>query len=223
MAELGGGGGDGGASANWKATVTSAFRATLAATLKAASAPHAANPRSSLDGRSHRCSVDGRGGRGGGASGGGGAEWPPLLGVRPAARCARAERFQQWLRLLLFQLLAALAGCGGASEGAWVAALSCLLHLTTYDGRVVRAYIEELPLSVVAALLEQSHRHLWSEQLHAWLVGLAANLLYSHSDAGEAGMRRSIKAASLSDSLRSGGGGGGGAAGGGAGAWPGSC
>ena len=213
--------GDGSAAAlNWKATVTAAFRATLAATIKAQHAQHGQqaqqaamrssldgrlaggtlrssldsrtfNPRSSLDGRplNTRGSLDARSSlRGGGshaASGGSDGEWPPLLGQRPLARSAATERLQQWLRLLLFQLMAALAASGSTAEAPWAAALSCLLHLGTHSGRVVRAYVEELPLSVVAALLQQSRANRWSEQLHAWLVTLAANLLYVHND-GEA-------------------------------------
>lgn len=241
VAELDLGGDKGPATANWKATVTSAFRATLAATMRSgafnpknsldaggggggANGTHHAT-RSSLEGRSMRSSLDGGQTRSSGstaptrlgpagsaaaAAAGAAAEWPPLLGQRPPARCARAERFQQWLRLLLFQLMAALAavsggGPGGAAaasagaapEGPWVAALSCLLHLGTHEGRAVRAFVEELPLAVVAALLEQSRRHCWSEHLHAWLVSLAANLLYAHSDAEEAGLQRSVKAVSL--------------------------
>ena len=212
--------GDGSAAAlSWRATVTSAFRASLAATIRAAGPPQAAgNPRGSLDGSTRlgraaagRASVDGRGGlrpNGGVPGAAAAAEWPPLLGQRPAARCPAAERFQQWLRLLLFQLLAALAASGTAAEGPWVAALSCLLHLGTHDGRAVRAYLEGLPLSVVAALLEQCRRHRWSEQLHAWLVGLAANLLYRHADeGGEGGYGPHALRGSGSESLRSGGGG----------------
>jgi hypothetical protein len=237
VAELDAAWGDaGGGSANWKATVTSAFRATLAATMKAAGSS-SSNPRSSVNGggtaprHGHRSSIDGRpthqhqhhrgasslGGGDAAAAGprlpGGGAagEWPPLLGQRPPARSARCERFQQWLRLLLFQLMSTLAAAGsGASEGAWAAALSCLLHLSTQSGRVVRAHVEELPLCVVAALLEQSRRHRWSEQLRAWLVTLAANLLYEHNSDSEnevGSMQRSWKAGSLTDSYRSGGGG----------------
>ena len=52
-------------------------------------------------------------------------------------------------------------------------------------------------LGVVAALLEQSRWHCWSEHLHAWLVSLAANLLYAHSDQEEGGLQRSVKAVSL--------------------------
>lgn len=231
--------GDGSAAAlDWKATVTAAFRATLAATLKAQAQqgqvqqghqqqqqqgqqagargsldgrPAGASLRASLDGRPHRprASLDGRplnahssldgrplnsrasldarslrgaAGHPGSGSGSGDGEWPPLLGQRPPARSAAAERFQQWLRLLLFQLMAALAASGSAAEAPWAAALSCLLHLGTYGGRAVRAYLEELPPAVVAALLQQARTHRWSEQLHAWLVTLAANLLYVHTD-----------------------------------------
>lgn len=212
--------GDGSAAAlNWKATVTAAFRATLAATIKAQHAQQGqhsqqAAMRSSLDGRQPggtlRSSLDGRTfnprgslegrppnrhgsfdarsslkGGSGNHGGSGDGEWPPLLGQRPPARSAATERFQQWLRLLLFQLMAALAASGSTAEAPWAAALSCLLHLGTCGGRVVRAYVEELPLSVVAALLQQSRANRWSEQLHAWLVTLAANLLYVHGD-GEA-------------------------------------
>ncbi|PRW39232.1 hypothetical protein C2E21_7090 [Chlorella sorokiniana] len=223
--------GDGSAAAlNWKATVTAAFRATLAATIKAQHGQQAAtrssldgrhgggtlrssldgrtfNPRGSLEGRplnnrgsfDARSSLRGNSSHAAGSGGGSDGEWPPLLGQRPPARSAATERFQQWLRLLLFQLMAALAASGSTAEGPWAAALSCLLHLGTHGGRVVRAYVEELPLSVVAALLQQSRTNRWSEQLHAWLVTLAANLLYVHSDG------------SVADSQRSGGTGGGGA------------
>ncbi|PSC72009.1 hypothetical protein C2E20_4726 [Micractinium conductrix] len=245
--------------AAWKATVTSAFRATLASTLRGSTAVAAGsgNARGSLDGgRSGgsggghaptRSSLDGRtlwgsadaghpargaaGGRTAAASPAG--EWPPLLEQRPPPRspCGRCERFQQWLRLLLFQLLEGLAaGAGGiaaaaAPEGPWVAALSCLVHLSTHSGAVPRAYVEELPPSVVAALLEQCRRHRWSEHLHAWLVTLAANLLYVHTDGSDDyGPPRSIKALSMrSDGAGSTGrasyAGGGGAAGAGDPSW----
>lgn len=200
--------------------MTAAFRATLAATIKAQHAQHGQqaaarssldgrpsgstlrssldartfNPRGSLDSRAlnNRGSLDARSsvrGSGSHAAGSGGSsgdgEWPPLLGQRPPVRSAATERFQQWLRLLLFQLMAALAASGSTAEAPWAAALSCLLHLGTHGGRVVRAYVEELPLSVAAALLQQARINRWSEQLQAWLVTLAANLLYVHSD-GEA-------------------------------------
>ncbi|KAL4440437.1 hypothetical protein ABPG75_003438 [Micractinium tetrahymenae] len=250
VAELDLGSDKGPATANWKATVTSAFRATLAASMLSgafnprssldggsgsaagaagaaggANGAHHAPTRSSLDGRSMRSSLDGGQGRSSSgtaptrlgpagsaaaaAAAAAAAEWPPLLGQRPPAGCARAERFQQWLRLLLFQLMGALASvsgggpgsaapaAGAAPEGPWVSALSCLLHLGTHSGRIVRAFVEELPLSVVAALLEQSRRHCWSEHLHAWLISLAANLLYAHSDQEESGLQRSVKAVSL--------------------------
>lgn len=241
VAELDLGSDKGPATANWKATVTSAFRATLAASLRSGTlnprshldagsggsgvnGTHHATSRGSLDGRSMRSSLDGGatrssggtaptrlgpGGAAAAAAAGAAAEWPPLLGQRPPARCARAERFQQWLRLLLFQLMGALAAvsgsapgsaaaaAGAAPEGPWVSALSSLLHLGSYEGRIVRAFVEDLPLGVVAALLEQSRRHCWSEHLHAWLVSLAANLLYAHSDQEEGGLQRSVKAVSL--------------------------
>lgn len=46
----------------------------------------------------------------------------------------RAERFQQWLRLLLYRLMGVLCTLEGAGEGPWAAALSCLVHICTYDG-----------------------------------------------------------------------------------------
>jgi hypothetical protein len=205
VAELGAEGEHVAAAAYWKATVTSAFRATLAATLKAAPPTH----RSELDGRPPRGSTDGRQARGaGGGCAAASAEWPPLPGAAPPQRCAVTARFQQWLRLLLCQLLGALAASGTTAEAPWAAALACLVHLTTHDGAVVRCHAEEVPLPALAALLEACRRHAWSEQLHTWLIQLAANLLYVHGDGEERGGHRSVKAASLADSWRSSGSGG---------------
>eukprot|EP00887_Chlorella_sp_A99_P002375 scaffold10.g2375.t1 len=195
------------ANADWRATVTSAFRATLAATMRrAAAATGAAQAAQGLTPSGTVAAAGGRtnsrragvgavdwsegvgsplpgGGRGGGAAaanGGAEPEWPPLAGRRPAPLASPAtERFQQWLRLLLFRLMAVLAALPDAPELAWVSALSCLVHLTTYEGRVVRAYVEDLPPGAVAALLEQCRAGRWSEQLQAWLITLGANLLYS--------------------------------------------
>ena len=93
---------------------------------------------------------------------------------------------------------------------AWVAALSCTVQLLCHGGRVVRAYAEDLPLGAVAALLEQSRRHRWSQQLHAWLLGVAANLMYSHGAGEEQGTDTGARAtvtkppSLASDSQRSG-------------------
>ena len=212
--------GPGGSNADWRATVTSAFRATLAATMRKAAASQqqreaaaaATNPRSSL-GSLHggtsrrRASLDwgeaaaspqarGANSSGSAASGSGGeGEWPPLAGRRPPGINRSIERFQQWLRLLLFRLMAVLAALPEAPEPAWVAALSSLVHLTTYEGRMVRAYAEALPLAVVAALLAQCRAGRWSEQLRAWLTCLGANLLYSTPEGDDEAASQSQRSA----------------------------
>lgn len=109
---------------DWRATVTSAFRATLAATMRASqdsgsggSAAGAACPAAS--------------------GSDGGPDWPPLAAPRPGGGgCGdpRAERFQQWLRLLLFRLLEALPGAEGVEDSVWASALSCIAHFVTYHG-----------------------------------------------------------------------------------------
>lgn len=50
----------------------------------------------------------------------------------------RAERFQHWLRLLLFRLMGVMSSLDSAGEAAWAAALSALVHLSTYDGGCFR-------------------------------------------------------------------------------------
>ena len=57
---------------------------------------------------------------------------------------ARVERFQHWLRLLLFHLLDALSCLADVPEAAWVGALSCLVHLVTHQGerRLPAAWVQ---------------------------------------------------------------------------------
>lgn len=147
-----------GPSADWRHTVTSALRASLAAGLDTPSA--AAGTAADDDG----------------------AEWPPL--PRPAPIGAahgvdpRGQRFRQWLRLLLFRMLSVLCSVPNATDAAWAAAASCLSGLATHEGSVVRSFVEELPLESVSELLQQSREQAWPEALRCWLSVLAANLLY---------------------------------------------
>lgn len=89
------------------------------------------------------------------------------------------ERFRQWLRLLLFRLLSLLCSVEGEAGMAWASALACLVSLVTFEGRVVRAYAEELTLDVVAEMISQAQASLWPMPLRCWLEVLAANLLYT--------------------------------------------
>ncbi|GAB4814014.1 hypothetical protein N2152v2_001060 [Parachlorella kessleri] len=192
---------------DWRATVNSAFRRQMNATMRS-SIGKTTRRAGGLRGMTNAGPGPGEGPPGSPMRLDGMAEeegasasaWPPLGGRRPPQADPRAERFQQWLRLLLFRLLAVLCSLDAATEGAWAAALSCLVHLASYEGRVVRSYVDEMPLSVVAALLQRSRQYRWSEQLHAWLIQLAANLLYSHP-AEDASGRRSTKTPSVSESL----------------------
>lgn len=190
-----------GPSADWRHTVTSALRASLAAGLETPSSAAA--------------------GGGGGASGlrypsgtsvnnngvenqveeeeeqeeaetGGGEEWPPLprpspIGPSTAAHGGidpRGQRFRQWLRLLLFRMLSVLCSVSSSLsssslEAAWAAAVSCLVALSTHEGYVVRSFIQEMPLEAAAMLLEQSKEQEWPHSLRCWIGCLAANLMYS--------------------------------------------
>ena len=56
--------------------------------------------------------------------------------------------------------------------------LGCLLHLCTYNGRLVRAFLEGLSLRAVRALLHCSLRDHWAPDVHRQLVSLAAALVY---------------------------------------------
>ena len=151
-----------GPSADWRHTVTSALRASLAAGLDAPST--AAGTAAEDDG----------------------AEWPPLprpapIGAAPGID-PRGQRFRQWLRLLLFRMLSVLCTVPNSSDAAWAAAASCLSALVTHEGSVVRSFVEELPLEAVAALLRQAREHAWPDSLRCWLSVLAVNLLYHTSE-----------------------------------------
>ena len=60
----------------------------------------------------------------------------------------------------------------------WSSVLGCLLHLCTYNGRLVRAFLEGLSLRAVRALLHCSLRDHWAPDVHRQLVALAAALMY---------------------------------------------
>ena len=60
----------------------------------------------------------------------------------------------------------------------WSSVLGCLLHLCTYNGRLVRAFLEGLSLRAVRALLHCSLRDHWAPDVHHQLVALAAALMY---------------------------------------------
>ena len=56
--------------------------------------------------------------------------------------------------------------------------LGCLLHLCTFNGRLVRAFLEGLSLRAVRALLHCSLRDHWAPDVHRQLVSLAVALMY---------------------------------------------
>jgi len=193
-----------GPSADWRHTVTSALRASLAAGLETPTSAAGAG-----------------GGEGGGSGrvsgvrppsgnnsfenqfveeeeleeGGTGGEWPPLprpAPIRPSTAQGvidpRGQRFRQWLRLLLFRMLTVLCSVSSPSlsassssslEGAWAAAASCLAVLSTHEGYVVRSFTQEMPLEAAAMLLQHSEEQEWPHSLRCWFGCLAANLMYS--------------------------------------------
>ncbi len=60
----------------------------------------------------------------------------------------------------------------------WSSVLGCLLHLCTYNGRLVRAFLEGLSLRAVRALLHCSLRDHWAPDVHRQLISLAVALMY---------------------------------------------
>jgi hypothetical protein len=200
---------------NWHATVTSAFRTTLAASLSTAAGVYNSDrntnniPRIKIA-SDHQRQQDYLPGSGDNTpTHGAFSEWPPLkpkdlppFAINTEIKL-KTERFRQWLRLILFRLIALLpdleeegekeeglagdtesrgGGGGGVGEATWIAAFSSLVHLSTHQGKVVRGYVDQLPLHGVAGLLQASRRYKWDEHVQSWLIGLAMNLLYVPPD-----------------------------------------
>jgi hypothetical protein len=170
----------------WRSTVTSELRASLAAGIdgygRGGAGAGAESPPSTQLHWGGGGQARGQPGVDGTAAAGGAEEWPPLPRRLPpgcSARDLELERLRQWLRLLLFRLLDVLRLVEAPAEGAWAAAASCLAALVTYDGHVARAYVQELPLPAAAALLAAAAAHSWPDGLRCWLATLAANLLYT--------------------------------------------
>lgn len=116
---------------------------------------------------------------------------------------ARTDTFHHWLRLLLFRLLTRLASLEGAPDAVWTSALCTLAHLTTHRGRTVRAYVEDLPLCALGALLDHARDGAWAPAIRDWLLTLACNLLYVRGEGGRGAGSRSLKSPSATESLRS--------------------
>ena len=71
----------------------------------------------------------------------------------------------------------------------WSSVLGCLLHLCTFNGRLVRAFLEGLSLRAVRALLHCSLRDHWAPDVHRQLVSLAAALMYVPQEEQPGGRR----------------------------------
>ena len=70
------------------------------------------------------------------------------------------------------------------SPRVWSAVLGCLLQLVTHCGYVVRAYLQGLSLSVLAAVMNcclQSH---WCHAIYCQLIRLAVNMMYVPASPG---------------------------------------
>lgn len=84
----------------------------------------------------------------------------------------------------VFRLLDVILQREEKSPQVWSAVLGCLLHLVTYCGYVVRAYLQGLSLRVLAALMHCCLHHRWCHAIYCQLVRLAVNMMYertSHS------------------------------------------
>ncbi|KAK9809122.1 hypothetical protein WJX72_009687 [[Myrmecia] bisecta] len=97
----------------------------------------------------------------------------------PAATDGRLLAVQQWLRMLLFELLQLVTQRNEQNEAVWRAGLGCLLHLASRAGRIKAGVMPELPMRVLAALLRCTERYQWSEHIMAHLVRLTVHLLYT--------------------------------------------
>ncbi|KAK9825377.1 hypothetical protein WJX81_006910 [Elliptochloris bilobata] len=84
--------------------------------------------------------------------------------TKSSAADEETERFRQWLRLLLFELLLLLAQRREDAEDVWQSALGALMHLTTAAGRPVAAWAAGLPAAAAAELLRCAERFRWGEQ-----------------------------------------------------------
>ncbi|KFM25843.1 hypothetical protein F751_1457 [Auxenochlorella protothecoides] len=183
---------------DWRRTVTRAFRSTLAASATP-TGPAAAReaPFTGPHARQRRSGHAGAGVEGleRNSSGKLEADWP--------GGDARTDTFHHWLRLLLFRLLTRLASLEGAPDAVWTSALCTLAHLTTHRGRTVRAYVEDLPLCALGALLDHARDGAWAPAIRDWLLTLACNLLYVRGEGGRGAGSRSLKSPSATESLRS--------------------
>lgn len=220
---LGNGGNADMSNMNWHATVTSAFRTTLAASLSTpggggvyksdrnnnSNIPRIRVAPDQQRQQQHDYLPPGSGDNT--PTHGAFSEWPPLkpkdlppFAINTEIKL-QTERFRQWLRLILFRLIALLpdleeeeeeekegqgqagntgakGGGGGVDEATWIAAFSSLVHLSTHQGKVVRGYVDQLPLHGVAGLLQAARKYCWDEHVQSWLIRLAMNLLYMPPD-----------------------------------------
>eukprot|EP00891_Asterochloris_glomerata_P007033 jgi/Astpho2/7033/Aster-x1415 len=96
----------------------------------------------------------------------------------PAGLDQKVEDFREWLRSLLWELSHLLAQRREQRSAVWSSVLGCLLHLCTYNGRLVRAFLEGLSMRAVRALLHCSLRDHWAPDVHRQLISLAVALMY---------------------------------------------
>ncbi|BDA44179.1 hypothetical protein COCOBI_05-3630 [Coccomyxa sp. Obi] len=91
----------------------------------------------------------------------------------------QAEQIQEWLRMLLFEVLHVLAQRKAASEELWQAGLGCLCQLCSCGGQLKREWMQTISPRAVAALLRRASQFHWPEDVHTQLVRIATNLLYT--------------------------------------------
>eukprot|EP00897_Mesotaenium_endlicherianum_P002571 jgi/Mesen1/2341/ME000155S01421 len=84
-----------------------------------------------------------------------------------------SQRFEQWLVVILCEMLLYLVQAEETDEVVWTAGLSCLLYLASDRGHLLRARLGCLDVRVAGRLVEG-----WAQELHAKLVHLATALLY---------------------------------------------
>ncbi|KAK9785017.1 hypothetical protein WJX73_004062 [Symbiochloris irregularis] len=92
----------------------------------------------------------------------------------------------QWLRLLLYEMLALITQRKEKEEQVWLAALGCLLHLCWVHGEPARSLLVGFPLQALPYLLQSASHFQWPCQIRTHLVRMAVNLLYNLPSEGDA-------------------------------------